>query len=60
MLLDEFPRTDNFVETEWANWNTILRIEVTSESPESDCGAGLDCVSNAGLNPMKLRGTSRY
>ena len=32
------------METEWANWNTILRIEVTSESPESDCGTGLDCV----------------
>ena len=38
----EFPY--GFVETEWAKWNTILRIEVTSESPESDCGAGLDCV----------------
>ena len=23
----------NFVETEWANWGTILRIEVTAESP---------------------------
>ena len=38
------PRPDNFVDTEWANWGTILRIEVTSESPESDCGTGLDCV----------------
>ena len=38
----EFPY--GFVETEWAKWNTILRIEVTSESPESDCGTGLDCV----------------
>ena len=38
------PRPDNFVETEWANWGTILRIEVTSESPESDCGTGLDCI----------------
>ena len=42
-VLDAFPY--GFVETEWANWNTILRIEVTSESPESDCGTGLDCVS---------------
>ena len=41
-VLDAFPY--GFVETEWANWNTILRIEVTSESPESDCGTGLDCV----------------
>ena len=24
---------ENFVETEWANWGTILRIEVTAESP---------------------------
>ena len=41
-VLDAFPY--GFVDTEWANWNTILRIEVTSESPESDCGTGLDCV----------------
>ena len=41
-VLDDLPH--GFVETEWANWNTILRIEVTSESPESDCGTGLDCV----------------
>ena len=41
-VLDDL--THGFVETEWANWNTILRIEVTSESPESDCGTGLDCV----------------
>ena len=39
------PRPDNFVETDWANWGTILRIEVTSESPDPDCGTGLDCVS---------------
>ena len=38
------PRPDNFVETDWANWGTILRIVVRSESPESDCGTGLDCV----------------
>ena len=28
----------NFVETEWANWGTILRIEVTAESPSATCG----------------------
>ena len=38
------PRPYNFVETDWANWGTILRIEVTSESTESDCGTGLDCI----------------
>ena len=37
-------RTVAFVETEWANWETILRIEVRSESPDPDCGTGLDCV----------------
>ena len=26
----------NFVATEWANWGTVLRIEITSESPERD------------------------
>ena len=41
--LDE-PYAGNFVETEWANWGTILRIEVRSESPDPDCGTGLDCV----------------
>ena len=39
------PRPDNFVETDWANWGTILRIVVRSESPDPDCGTGLDCVS---------------
>ena len=29
---------ENFVETEWANWGTILRIEVTAESPSATCG----------------------
>ena len=28
----------NFVETEWANWGTVLRIEVTAESPDANCG----------------------
>ena len=39
------PRPDNFLETDWANWGTILRIVVRSESPDPDCGTGLDCVS---------------
>ena len=34
----------NFVETEWANWGTVLRIAVTSESPDPDCGNGNQCV----------------
>ena len=36
----------NFVETEWANWGTVLRIEVTAESPDKDCGdnGGNQCV----------------
>ena len=34
----------NFVETEWANWGTIMRIEVTAESPAVGCGNGNQCV----------------
>ena len=43
-----------FVATEWANWGTVLRIEVTAESPGQDdpttanvneqCGNGNQCV----------------
>ena len=29
----------NFVETDWANWGTVLRIEVTAQSPDANCGA---------------------
>ena len=29
---------------EWANWGTILRIEVTAESPAVGCGNGNQCV----------------
>ena len=32
----------NYVATEWANWNTVLRIRVTNPSPDAACGA--DCV----------------
>ena len=34
----------NFVETEWANWGTVLRIEVTAEAPDASCGNGNQCV----------------
>ncbi len=34
----------NFVEADWANWGTILRIEVTAESPAVGCGNGNQCV----------------
>ena len=34
----------NFVETEWGNWGTILRIEVIAESPSATCDNGNQCV----------------
>ena len=34
----------NFVETDWANWGTVLRIEVTAQSPDAHCGSGNECV----------------
>ena len=34
----------NFVETDWANWGTVLRIEVTAQSPDATCGGGNECV----------------
>ena len=34
----------NFVSADWGNWGTVLRIEVTSESPDPDCGNGNQCV----------------
>ena len=40
--LDIHPK--RFVETKWANWGAILRIEVTSDSPDAACGTGADCV----------------
>ncbi len=45
----DLPATDgsspmNFVETEWANWGTVLRIAVTAESPNPSCGNGNQCV----------------
>ena len=40
--LDDSP--EGFVRTGSASWGTILRFEVSSESPDPDCGMGLDCV----------------
>ena len=34
----------NFVETEWGSWGTVLRIEVTAQSPDATCGNGNQCV----------------
>ena len=34
----------NFVDTDWANWRTVLRIEVTAQSPDANCGSGNECV----------------
>ena len=34
----------NFVSADWGNWGTVLRIEVTSPSPDPDCGNGNQCV----------------
>ena len=34
----------NFVETDWGNWGTVLRIEVTAQSPDATCGGGNECV----------------
>ena len=36
----------NFVETEWANWGTVLLIEVTSESPGPATGSGACAYGN--------------
>ena len=40
--LDDSP--EKYVEAVSANWNTILRIEVTREFPDPNCGSGNDCV----------------
>ncbi len=34
----------SFVSADWGNWGTVLRIEVTSPSPDADCGNGNQCV----------------
>ena len=35
---------ENFVDTGWANWGTVLRIEIAAESPGVNCGNGNQCV----------------
>ena len=34
-----------FVETEWANWGTILRIEVIGETHDPSCVSAIECVT---------------
>ena len=41
---DPAPDPMNYVETEWANWGTVLRIAVIAESPGDNCGNGNQCV----------------
>ena len=41
---DPAPDPMNYVETEWANWGTVLRIAVIAESPGENCGNGNQCV----------------
>ena len=36
----------NFVETEWANWGTVLLIEVTARAPDADCGVAVADQNN--------------
>ena len=50
----------NFVETDWANWGTVLRIEVTAQSPDANCGSGNECVvislnSDSAEDTLKLQ-----
>lgn len=49
----------NFVEANWASWDTVLRVEVTSESPDDACGNGNQCVyidveSDSAGNELRL------
>ena len=49
----------NFVEADWANWGTVVRVEVTAESPDNDCGNGNQCVyidveSDSAGNELRL------
>jgi len=49
----------NFVEADWANWGTVVRVEVTAESPDSKCGNGNQCVyidveSDSAGNDLRL------
>ena len=49
----------NFVDADWANWGTVLRVEVTAESPNAGCGNGNQCVyidveSDSAGNELRL------
>ena len=49
----------NFVEADWANWGTVVRVEVTAESPDDECGNGNQCVyidveSDSAGNELRL------
>ena len=49
----------NFVEADWANWGTVIRVEVTAESPDDECGNGNQCVyidveSDSAGNELRL------
>ena len=37
-------KTVRFVETSWANWGSVLRLEVTAKSPDPTCDGGNRCV----------------
>ena len=50
----------NFVDTEWGNWGTVLRIVVISESPDANCENGNQCVvvnvnSDSADDSLKLK-----
>lgn len=36
----------NFVEADWASWDTVLRIEVTAQSPDAACGMNVANQNN--------------
>ena len=56
---DDVDAPVNFVEADWANWGTVLRVEVTAESPDDECGNGNQCVyidvdSDSAGNELRL------
>lgn len=42
-LDDGYPTT--FVRVHWGNWGAVMRLIFTAESPDVDCGTGLDCIT---------------
>ena len=56
---DDVDAPVNFVEADWANWGTVVRVEVTAESPDDECGNGNQCVyvdveSDSAGNELRL------